>query len=302
MESLSPYREQVLAGDPKGHYGMGMALLSNKQPCDGEVHLMLAAEAGVAEATEALAALHLKQNRTEAVRAKWLENEEVRLQTQGKPTFFNKVDSNEASREELAAQMLNRYQLSFFFNDYLAKLLETLGTAGYGKNHPLVTTLAENLAEELGTAGTEYGNFIHENSRAQFIKKLGVDYTSWASSLGSLEALGNVSEKVKNFYEAYLGLLKDPVKAYAALAYWEWRVSRSEGDYTLFLKAFEKLYSEFKAEAYVPGDALWHLYSHSVHDDEHAAAFFQALEKTGQSDEIIAGFTEAAQVWDVFWA
>lgn len=301
MESLTLYREQVLAGDPTGHYGMGLALLSNKQPCDGEVHLMLAAEAGVPEATEALASLHLKQNRAEAVRGKWLDDEENRLTTQGKPAFFNKVDSNEASREELAEQMLDRYQLSFFFNDYLAKLLETLASAGYGKDHPLVKTLAENLAEELGTAGTEYGNFIHETSRTQFIKKLGVNYPAWAESLGSLEALGKVSTKVKAFYESYLGLLKNPVKAYAALAYWEWRVSRSEGDYTLFLKAFEKLYPEFKAEAYVPGDALWHLYSHSVHDDEHAAALFKALEKTGRTDDIIAGLTEGARVWDAFW-
>lgn len=231
----------------------------------------------------------------------WLNKEDTRLQTTHRPAFFAAVENGELSKEALREEMLKRYELSLFFNDYLAKLLDTLGRAGYAADHPLVSTLAENLAEELGVAGTEYGNFIHENSRAQFIRALGVDYPAWAQSKGSLDQFGDLAEKVKAFYQGYCALLSTPTQAYAALAYWEWRVSRPDGDYKQFLNAFESLYPEFKKEAYVPGDALWHLYSHSVHDDDHAAAFFKALRHDANPKDILTGVARGAALWDAFW-
>jgi len=232
----------------------------------------------------------------------WLNEEDTRLQTTHRPAFFTAVENGELTKETLREEMLKRYELSLFFNDYLAKLLETLGQAGYAADHPLASTLAENLAEELGVAGTEYGNFIHENSRAQFIRALGVDYPTWAQAKGSLDQLGDLAEKVKAFYQGYCELLSTPVQAYAALAYWEWRVSRPDGDYKQFLNAFEALYPEFKKDAYVPGDALWHLYSHSVHDDDHAAAFFKALRHDSTPSDILAGVAKGATLWDAFWS
>ena len=68
---------------------------------------------------------------------------------------------------------------------------------------------------------------------------------------------------------------------------------------------FEKKFPEWKREAYVPGDELWHLASHAAHDQDHAKAFEQALMQSVQddseADRVIMGAFQGKHYWDTFW-
>lgn len=232
----------------------------------------------------------------------WLTTENLRLNLQGSPEFFTAVERGEVSRDELVSALLERYELSHVFNDILAQLLQCLKGEGVAAEDPLTQTLQKNLDEELGQAGTQYGNFLHSNSRARLVNALGQDYATWTERQGTWKEPGLVSPRSTAFLDGHRQLLAGPViPAYSAMTYWEWRVSReSQGDYVQFLKAFERLFPELKKAAYRPDDPLWHLHSHSVHDDEHASAFLEAL-RARESASVVSGFTHASVLWDTYW-
>ena len=233
----------------------------------------------------------------------WLGEEEARLQKVGRPPFFKQVEQDGVRRDELVSALLTRYQVSHFFNDILGRTLERLEEEGVPNNDPLTATLRENLDEELGQSDNPYGEEVHDDARARLIGALGIDYSAWSGKLGTFQNPGQLDSNPERFVHGMKALTEGPViPLYSAMAYWEWRVSRSgEGDYKLFLDAFERLFPELKRETYSNTDALWHLYSHSVHDDDHAQAFLRALSTTKNVDPIISGFHSASALWDRFW-
>ncbi len=225
------------------------------------------------------------------------------------PRILLDLKENKLSRDKLIQIISTRYQVAHFFEDMLRLIINIIKNESYIPNNirtKLLYSAEQNLKEELGEI-IEYGG-PHQTGREVFLNSLGIDYCEWKKNLGTYEDFGRVATSAKKLLKKLKSLIsKGAVEAVSTLWYYENRISLDgiNGDYHILLNAFEERFPEFKKEKYTEGDPLWHIASHSNHDEYHAqiaeAGLTECTSISGTEKKIISTCIEAKKVLDTFW-
>lgn len=221
------------------------------------------------------------------------------------PTVLKLLKSDYLNRAVLRELIIKRCELAHFFEDQLRYIIEIIKKSDISINlrPKFLKAVEQNLDEELGKI-SEYGNRAHKDDRAIFLNALGVDYTIWSSALGNYDGLGQVHLATKFIISAVRPLIAlGPIAALTVLWYWEHRLSRGgEGEFFIFLRAFEKKFPEFKKDSYQEGDVLWWLSSHADHDTYHAQLAADALKSIETDNNLVQWILRTMDnYFEIYW-
>lgn len=214
--------------------------------------------------------------------------------------LFESCLKSDNPRSALQDLLARRGELSQAFIPLLIRLQQKLQNSG-DQDSEMGIVLQENLDEELGLVNTSFGQFGHNLSRQNYLQAVSADQPELLDRPKHLASVVFI-ETHNKIIDSELVSTK---LAYALMAYWEWRVSRPNSDYSLILKSVEQVMPELKKEVYVPGDPLYHVYSHAELDQDHAEEFINVLKasvKTNQDlNDIVLGVRLGRKLWDYYW-
>lgn len=206
------------------------------------------------------------------------------------PSLLVKLKNKKVTKDDLIQIINVRYQAAHFFEDWLRFIIYIIKISSLFLKQKEVLSYAveQNLKEELGEVEI-YGG-PHKNGRFIQLKALGIDPKVWIKDIGTYQNLKKIHPAARHLIQTLKKIAQTgPVEAVTALWYYENRISLDgvNGDYCLLLNTLESRFPDLYKEKYIEGDALYHIYSHSKHDEYHAKLAEDALDTLDFIDEDI---------------